>query len=447
MKGLVKSIGNGNSTSIWCEKWIMDEIPRCPVNRQIRIDAHLKVSSLLSSPGVWNEEKLTELFPPNEVHRIKQMVPGEVEDCFVWAYTRHGAYTVKTGYGMLVKVKSMSIGQISPEEQVQNDLKKRIWKLPTLPKIRMFLWRAVSGALAVAERLNSRGLNVDPSCRLCQDGPETINHVLFQCSVASLVWSDVGTPLPAASSQRSLEENISSVFDLIEDKSKPQNIVRAIPWVMWLIWKNRNAILYAETQDSMVILLRDMMQEVDQWFLLNNIPSRDTEEGQSILNTARWSPPEHGIIKCNVHANWRDAHLHSGIAWIARDQNGNVMYHARDALVHAPNRMVAELRCIIWTMTSLVDIGVTNVIITSDYNEVLEAIKAPLQWPRLRGLLQQVIKLKEKFTMVVLEEEKIVTNGIAREIARSVLRDGRFQSYLAMGGPSWLHDRLARERM
>ncbi|KAG5382863.1 hypothetical protein IGI04_034333 [Brassica rapa subsp. trilocularis] len=81
--------------------------------------------------------------------------------------------------------------------------------------------------------------------------------------------------------------------------------------------------------------------------------------------------------------------------------------------------MVAELRCIIWTMTSLVDIGATNVIIASDYNEVLEAIKAPLQWPRLRDLLQQVIKLKEKFTMVVLEEEKIATNGIAREIAKS----------------------------
>lgn len=233
----------------------------------------------------------------------------------------------------------------------------------------------------------------------------------------------------------------------MEDKSKPQNIVRAIPWVMWLIWKNRNAILYAETQDSMVRLLRDMMQEVDQWFFLNNIPSRDTEEGQSILNAARWSPPEHGIIKCNVHANWRNAHLHSGIAWIARDQNGNVVYHARDALVHAPNRMVAELRCIIWTMTSLVDIGATNVIIASDYNEVLEAIKAPLQWPRLRDLSQQVIKLKEKFTMVVMEEEKIATNGIAREIARSVLRDGRFQSYLVLGGPSWLQDRLARERM
>lgn len=95
---------------------------------------------------------------------------------------------------------------------------------------------------------------------------------------------------------------------------------------------------------------------------------------------------------------------------------------------------------------SLSDIGITKVIIASDYNEVMEAIKSPLQWPRYRDLLHQVMKLKEKFTMVVFEGEKISANGIARDIARSVLRDGKFQSYLALGGPSWLHERLARER-
>lgn len=35
--------------------------------------------------------------------------------------------------------------------------------------------------------------------------------------------------------------------------------------------------------------------------------------------------------------------------------------------------------------------------------------------------------------------------SIARDIAKSVLRDGRYQSYLALGGPVWLHDRLLRE--
>ena len=50
-KGLIKSIGNGRSTSIWSENWIMDDVLRRPVNRQLLIDANLKVSSLFDSPG------------------------------------------------------------------------------------------------------------------------------------------------------------------------------------------------------------------------------------------------------------------------------------------------------------------------------------------------------------------------------------------------------------
>lgn len=96
-------------------------------------------------------------------------------------------------------------------------------------------------------------------------------------------------------------------------------------------------------------------------------------------------------------------------------------------------------------MASLSDIGVTNVIIASDYNEVIEAIKAPFRWPRFRDLLQQVLKLKDKFSTITFEGGEVASNGIARDIARSVLRDGSFQSYLALGGPAWLHDRVIRE--
>ena len=89
--------------------------------------------------------------------------------------------------------------------------------------------------------------------------------------------------------------------------------------------------------------------------------------------------------------------------------------------------------------------GITKVLLALDYHEVDEALKAPQQWPRYRNLLEQVKKLKEDFTSLVFEGEKISTNGIVRDIAKSVLRDGRFQSYLALDGPSCLHDRIARE--
>lgn len=47
--------------------------------------------------------------------------------------------------------------------------------------------------------------------------------------------------------------------------------------------------------------------------------------------------------------------------------------------------------------------------------------------------------------MISFEEERVSENLIARDIAKSVLRDGRFQSYLAMVGSVLLHERLHRE--
>ncbi|KAL0797169.1 hypothetical protein Bca101_068546 [Brassica carinata] len=341
-------------------------------------------------------------------------------EIMIWAYTRHEAYTVKTGYEMLAKAKTMLAGPIYLEEQKRNALKNKIWKIPTLPKIQMFLWRAVSGALAVVERLKSR--------------------------VASGIWSDAGIPLPAASMQQSLEENLRFAFNAMEDTTRSRTIKRSVPWILWLVWKNRNSILYAETQESTERLLRNMADEVDQWFKLNKVLIPDTNERAYLNSSDSWSPLEDGTIKCNIHANWRNASLHSGIAWIARDQSGNVIHHARDALVHDPNRLIAEFRCVIWAMMSLSDLGVINATIASDYNKVVEAIKSPLQWPHFRTLLQQITKFKEKFVSITFEGKRVQANGVARVIARSVLKDGRFQSYLALGGPSWLQDRLVRER-
>lgn len=76
---------------------------------------------------------------------------------------------------------------------------------------------------------------------------------------------------------------------------------------------------------------------------------------------------------------------------------------------------------------------------------MIAALKAPLQWPKFRGLLDQVRELTMAFESLAFEGEKISANGISQDIAKSVLRDGRFQSYLALGGPSWLHDRIVRE--
>lgn len=151
----MKSIGDGTKTKVWLEKWVMDSHPRRPMNKQSLIDLNLDVSSLLTQAKTWRGDVVKDLFPPEDAARIMIMPVGGVTDKIIWAYTDNGSYTVKSGYWFAAN--HPLVPSITPSTQIlrRNELKQRVWNIKTLPKIRMFIWRVLSGALAVANRLNS----------------------------------------------------------------------------------------------------------------------------------------------------------------------------------------------------------------------------------------------------------------------------------------------------
>ncbi|KAL0729491.1 hypothetical protein Bca4012_025584 [Brassica carinata] len=398
------------------------------------IDVNLKVESLLRSDGQWDVEKLQELFPVNEAQRSLQLTVGEVSDREIWAFTPQGSYTVKSGYALASKIKYVQGMNSLLEDPGILELKRMIWKLPTIPKIRSFLWRAISGALAVAERLNIRGMQLDSTCKLCSSGSESIVHLLFQCPVAVDVWQRMGLPLSPNHNSMQLGELLSSHLKLISDASISLQQRQAIPWILWTLWKNRNSILYADTQVSLDLQLQQACEEARVWNELISEPE-NTEAGGGLLNeNKKWEPPMHGFAKCNIHANWRNARLHSGGVFVIRDHTGNVLHHARKAFTFSPNRLTAELRCLEWALQSM-----------KDLLDLLDAVKRTLEWPRFRIILQRIRSLCMQFSFIAFESESLDFNRIAREIAKSVLRDGRFQSYLALGGPAWLHQLISGE--
>ncbi|KAG2271256.1 hypothetical protein Bca52824_065811 [Brassica carinata] len=109
--------------------------------------------------------------------------------------------------------------------------------------------------------------------------------------------------------------------------------------------------------------------------------------------------------------------------------------------------LTAELRCIIWSLRSLGDLGFKDVVIGVDNQEAIKEISNASAWPRYRSFLDTIAGLRNSFEAVHFEQESMKTNFIARDISRSVLRDGRYQTYLALGGPAWLHNRIRNEAL
>ncbi|KAG5414111.1 hypothetical protein IGI04_001678 [Brassica rapa subsp. trilocularis] len=243
----------------------------------------------------------------------------------------------------------------------------------------------------------------------------------------------------------SLIELFGSCLKFMEASTFNQERRQAIPWILWTIWKNRNSLLYAETQESPSLLVQRTLEEAALWNELNKAESNGGQVQADMGMPKYWFPPTQGMIKCNLHASWRSDKQFIGVAWITRNHRGDVCMHARDALVPTSDKLAAEMECLLWVLRSLRDLRIEEASIGTESQKLIDAIKTPARWPRYRCLLRQIETVCLEFTVIEFEVESRESNKVARKISTSVLRDGRLRSYLALGGPAWLHDLIQTE--
>lgn len=104
-----------------------------------------------------------------------------------------------------------------------NNIKSRIWKLTTMLKIKLFLPRVLSSALAVAECLRSHGMQADLGCKICHAGSESIIHVLFEFIITKQVWSKAKLVFPQQGTSATIASYMEHILKLIEDVYVPVN--------------------------------------------------------------------------------------------------------------------------------------------------------------------------------------------------------------------------------
>ncbi|XP_019084310.1 PREDICTED: uncharacterized protein LOC109125949 [Camelina sativa] len=373
----MKSIGDGRDTYVWMDKWILDNHPRAPYRMQSVFQVNLRVLDLREAgQNQWDRGKVQDLFPSDDAKLILSMPVKEGHrDPYIWPYTNSGSYSVKSGYWLLQTLPSMYEPR-NADKVKQNELKAKVWQVKTVPKIKKFLWRMLFGALAVSERLASRGCSRDAMCLRCGAQSETICHTLFVCPVA----------------REDMEKNWEHLLVIMQDTTIPDSIRFVIPWLLWGIWKHRNTLIF---------------------------------QGK------------HGL-----YVNWSRM---SGGAWLARNAHGQVMYHARTALPASESRFVADLQCLLWALEALVILQIPKVEVALDSALVVEALNNPAVWPRFSLMLGSIHEILSKFASWRAYTIDAAENSVARAIAKSVTKDGHFQSYLSLGGPSRLHEQVKIE--
>lgn len=157
-----------------------------------------------------------------------------------------------------------------------NGIKKCIWSLGTAPKIKIFLWKVVSGALPVADNLIHGGMKTNSCCQICGLGGESVNHVLFDCTIAKQTWALSNFPLPPNGfDHSSVYSNIYFVLKTRKNLLIPDNIRRSGAWILWSIWKNRNAFFFEGKLALGPSFINGIYKEVDHWFFIKSMEEQE----------------------------------------------------------------------------------------------------------------------------------------------------------------------------
>lgn len=223
-KGLGWVIGDGRSTRVWRDNWLATSHQCCPIGPPAQESQDMMVNDLfLPNSTTWNVEKIRYHLPQYE-GLIRKIVPSslDMKDKLVWLPHREGKYTTKTGY---------ALAKINVEGKKDDfNWRKGVWSVKCSPKIRQFLWKLQNKALAVGETLLKRGIQVDGRCKRYGE-PETILHVMFQCTFAQNIWNSIpalGVPIMTS---------INSIGDLLQGSTKMINLppiglhVPLYPWI------------------------------------------------------------------------------------------------------------------------------------------------------------------------------------------------------------------------
>lgn len=121
------------------------------------------------------------------------------------------------------------------------------------------------------------------------------------------------------------------------------------------------------------------------------------------------------------------------------------MEHSRRSFTETSSNLEADLISLCWTAKDLHTLHWNRVIMEISSAHTLEALNNPQWFPGLSNTIEQTRQALNCFQNCYVEVVNADTNRVAEKIAASVTKDGRFQSYIARGGPSWLNDIILAE--
>lgn len=133
----------------------------------------------------WDIDLLHDIFEDRDIQLILSIpLNTTYEDVWYWNREKMGQYTIKSAYAVIQEDRIV-------DQQVDTEWWKRMWNLQVPLRVKHFMWRATRDVLPTKDQLLTKRVPVLEFCPICNEGKESIYHLLVTCPFAKLCWNEL----------------------------------------------------------------------------------------------------------------------------------------------------------------------------------------------------------------------------------------------------------------
>ena len=234
-KGSKWIVGCNSPLSFWNDKWLNIGTIRSLIEGPLNQGENEVCIKEVSTNNGWDLTNLSFVFLEHILNAVRATPLRRYtvkEDHRSWISSLNGEFNSRNAYLLA----------IDENLETPNFHGQWIWKLQTLPKIKMFLWKCLHMNLPVKAILTHHGIGGLGGCDNCIELEEIIIHDLRDCPTTKIFWEQASYPV-------SLKQSFSD--DLVVwikknalDSSKVdgKDYDRCIFFLLglWNLWLQRN---------------------------------------------------------------------------------------------------------------------------------------------------------------------------------------------------------------
>ncbi|KAL8133670.1 hypothetical protein AgCh_008927 [Apium graveolens] len=363
--GVARRVGNGTTVDIEHDPWLPCEMDPYIHTHHQTLQGNKVVSLLAMDQNTWDVDLINDLFIERDANLILSIPVRRLDnDSWFWRKEKMGTYSVKSAYDVIRA--GLESNLLSSNSGFWN----KLWNLKIPLKVKHFIWRSISGCLPTKDALISKRVMVDDRCPVCNIAGETTVHVLIACPVAVLCWQKLGYSYD----MHAYTTVADWIAEVLQHSSK--NEINKIFMVAWVIWKNRNDIVWKQKGREYDQIVTSAIQVLDNW---ESAQDKSYDNSIGFLTQAdgdvRWQQPQTGTIKVNTDAALFEHTNSYSFAMVARDHSGSMLGALSSCRQGSINPELAEAIGIREALSWVKSKDWPTVIIESDCLGAIQAIR------------------------------------------------------------------------